>query len=156
MNRVKSDRRIVDRVVPLCLYSVDNLDSFIAAWVVWDSYHGAVQCEAVEPGKAPKVDTLGRDVIILGPLYQKAILLDLADRAATVLWITTPNHITIAEEDNIKTVKGTSHSLAAIAWGNYHNVAAASDKKLPGLLEIMFARDFGKFHAIVTNKMRSA
>lgn len=154
MANIVSNTEGKGKLVPLCIYEIQNLDAFIAAWAVWDYYDGEVQTMAVSPGRLPlEVDVLGRDIILLGPLYQPMALEMLADRASTVLWLTVSERYTqpcLVDNSNIRTVK-QNHSIALTAWQYYHG---KPPKPFPSLLEIMFSHDFARFHQVITNNAK--
>lgn len=147
MSKPVADRRIVDRLIPLCLYNPDDLDSFAAATIVWNNYKGKILCEPVFPNYKPKTDTLGREVIVIGRLYTSAEVIRMAERAITLIWITAKQEFPLNEvEHNVRTVH-TSHGAAFTAWKYYNQ-----NTDYPGIMAAMHRQDFGSFNAIINNK----
>lgn len=141
------NRRSVTRPVPLCLYGKDSFDSFLAAWVVWHYYKGDVECVPVVANVPYSVDVLGRDVIILGQLYQPQMLEELAERSVRVIWIhssTTSSTLTALTpiEHNVTSFKGNM-VLPLVTWEYYYTL-----EPYPPILNVMHLRDFGAFDSI--------
>lgn len=147
MMQLEVDRRIADRLIPLCLYDPTDLGSFAAAAIVWNKYAGAVLCEPVTPHWQPKADLLGRQVIVLGPLYDPDILVDMAERAVHLLWITVRCEHPLNDVEHNVTTFQTKFDLATTAWIEYN-----PNEPYPGILQAMHSQDFGSLNAILINK----
>lgn len=132
---------------PLCIYHGNCADGFGAAWVVRRAY--SVLQEAYRPeyhagvyGQPPP-EVSGREVILVDFSYKRPVLLEMAEKATSVLII--DHHKTAAEDlvdlpCNIRAVFDMEHSGAMLAWRHFLPQEAA-----PALLQRIEDRDLWRF-----------
>jgi len=111
---------------PLCIYHGNCADGFGAAWVVRRAYK--VLEEPYRPefhagvySDAPP-DVTDREVIMVDFSYKRPVLLEMAEKAKSILII--DHHKTAAEDlvdlpENVRTVFDMEHSGAMLTWLEY-------------------------------------
>jgi len=108
----------------LCIYHGNCADGFGSAWVVrkqfgennLDFYPGIY-------GDPPPVDILGREIIIVDFSYSRKILLEMAQKAQSILII--DHHKTAQKElvdlpQNITTIFDMNHSGCILTWMHFY------------------------------------
>lgn len=81
---------------PLVLYHAQCLDGFAAAWVAFQRFGAANEYRAIQFGEPLKYPVDGRDVLILDFSFPRAQLLELKERASSLLVL--DHHLT-AQQD---------------------------------------------------------
>ncbi|MDH5527248.1 MAG: DHHA1 domain-containing protein [Nitrospirota bacterium] len=120
---------------PLILYHDDCIDGFGAAWAAWRRFGDAAEYRPVTHGNPPP-DVTGKAVTILDFSYRRDVLLDMAERAASLRVV---DHHKTAQENlaglDFCTFDMT-RSGAVLAWRHFH-----PDTDLPELLAYVQDKD---------------
>lgn len=128
---------------PLCIAHDNCFDGFSAAWVVRKAYPDAEYFGGIY-GQPPP-DVLGRNVIIVDFSYKYDVMLDIIDRANTVIVL---DHHRTAEADlarlaeylHADSVFDMNRSGAGIAWDYFF-----PNKPRPPLIDYVEDRDLWRF-----------
>jgi len=112
----------------LVLYHADCIDGFGAAWAIWRHLGPEARYLPVVHGDPPP-DVSGRDVVIVDFSYPRNLLLEMADRAASLEVV---DHHKSARE-NLEGLDfctfDMDHSGAVMAWQHFH-----ADTPVPPIL----------------------
>lgn len=103
----------------LVLYHGQCLDGFAAAWVAFHKFGGAAEYRAVQYGDALAIPVEGRDVVILDFAYPRAQLLEMKERAASLLVL---DHHSTAQQDLAGldfAIFDLERSGCTLAWDHY-------------------------------------
>lgn len=106
----------------LCIYHGNCADGFTSAWVVRRANVGRELAYHAGVYSAPPPDVENKDVIMVDFSYQRPVLLEMAEKAKSILIL---DHHKTAEADlvnlpsNVKTVFDMNRSGAGITWDYY-------------------------------------
>ena len=130
-----------DQQMSVCIYHGNCADGFGAAWVVRKAL-GDIE---FFPGKyqEPPPDVTGKDVVMVDFSYKRPVLLEMAEKANSILII--DHHKTAAEDlvdlpANVKAKFDMNHSGAMLTWGHFF-----PDQEPPPLLLHIEDRDLWRF-----------
>lgn len=151
---------------PLCIYHSPCADGFSAAWAVWKFFgDGKVDFHPGVYGEAPP-DVTDRHVIMVDFSYKKAVLDEMAEKAASILII---DHHKSAEAElkhlhqvpqswddhaadlDVSAWFDMHHSGAVLAWLYFH-----PGKLIPRFLLHVEDRDLWRFNLEGTRELSSA
>lgn len=139
---------------PLCIYHGHCADGFGAAWVVRRAFGAAgVDLVAWHYRRDPP-EVTGRDVVCVDFSFPRAVLLDLATRARSILIL---DHHASAQRDlvdlpeNVRAVFDMGRSGARLAWDWYFHGEAP-----PALLLAIEDRDLWRFALPLTRELSAA
>lgn len=136
----------------ICIYHDNCSDGFGAAWVVRKAF-GDIEFHPGRYGETPP-DVSGKTVIMVDFSYKRGILIEMANKAETILII---DHHKSAIEDlinlpsNVKTVFDMHHSGAILTWNYFF-----PEQLPPTLLHHIQDRDLWKFEMPGTRAILSA
>lgn len=111
----------------LCIYHANCADGFTSAWAVWKKHPDTEFHEGIFGVEPP--DCTGRDVVIVDFSYKRPVLLEIADKAKSVLIL---DHHKSAEADlvdlpeNVTAIFDMNRSGAGMTWQYYHPDQAPS------------------------------
>src|ERR1700747_590235 len=139
----------------LCIYHGSCADGFGAAWVARKAY--AAQGEPINfhavGFQKPPPDVTGLDVVMVDFSYKRPVLLEMAEKAETILIL---DHHKSARDDltflpgNVRTVFDMDRSGAMIAWDYwFHN------QETPQLLRHIQDRDLWLFKLDHTREIQA-
>lgn len=134
---------------PLCVYHGNCADGFAAAWVVREYFNDQVD---FHPGvyQEPPPDVTDRDVILVDFSYKRAVLMEMAAKANSILIL--DHHKSAAEDlagfptkvefpgEKIAAIFDMERSGAGITWDYFF-----PDKPRPALLNRIEDRDLWRF-----------
>lgn len=135
----------------MCIYHGNCADGFAAAWVVRKAL-GEIE---FYPGKyqTPPPDVTGKDVVMVDFSYKRPVLLEMAEKANSILIL---DHHKTAVEDlvdlpaNVITKFDMDHSGAMLTWEHFY-----PDNKPPQLLLHIEDRDLWRFSLQNTRQIQA-
>lgn len=135
----------------ICIYHGGCPDGFGAAYAVWLAIRDC-RFHAGTYGVAPP-DVTGKDVVMVDFSYKRPVLLEMAEKAKSILIL--DHHKTAEAElvdlpENVAARFDMSKSGAILAWEHYHSVPA------PPLLEHIQDRDLWRFELPGTREIGMA
>ncbi len=142
----------------LCIYHGNCADGFGAAWVVRLAHLAELGPEGVEffPGvyQDPPPDVTGRDVILVDFSYKRPALIDMAQKAKSILIL---DHHKSAQADlvdlpdNVQAIFDMDFSGAMLAWDYYF-----PNQTAPRLIQHIQDRDLWLFKLPGTSAVQAA
>jgi oligoribonuclease NrnB/cAMP/cGMP phosphodiesterase (DHH superfamily) len=142
---------------PICIYHGNCADGFGAAWVVRRAYKVLEEPYRAEfhagVYQQPPPDVTGREVIMVDFSYKRPVLLEMAEKARSILII--DHHKTAAEDlvdlpENVRTVFDMEHSGAMLTWLEYF-----PRERVPRLIEHIEDRDLWRFNMSGTREIQA-
>lgn len=136
----------------ICIYHSNCADGFGAAWVVRKAL-GEIEFHAAKYGTSPP-DVTGKDVVMVDFSYKRPVLLEMAERANSILIL---DHHKTAEADlidlpaNVIAKFDMNHSGAMLTWNHFF-----PGQQPPPLLLYIEDRDLWRFALMNTRQIQAA